>query len=321
MDIKTFRTRLFFISFLAFAIPAGLAGYAAWLDRSLLSDLQGQILLGSAPVAWLLFYITGVVFLPAGIDQGPAGSADLRKKLYSMRLLVLSFIFFAVVFAAFGTALHNHLVPEQPSWLRQALLFVAPVTWFFFYIIAGAMAPVKEEADGTAVREGKDEDGAGTAGDVEEETPGAEEQTPSETSTYVHEEQGPDQDEIREQTVVQVLGLLQREGRLVDFLQEDIEPYEDAQIGAAVREVHRGCRTVLKDALGLTPVLDAKEGTEVEVDEDFDPASIKLVGNVHGEPPFRGVLRHCGWRIEEIRLPSRTGTVNSNVIAPAEVEV
>jgi len=28
------------------------------------------------------------------------------------------------------------------------------------------------------------------------------------------------------------------EGRLVDFLREDIQPYDDAQIGAAVRAIH-----------------------------------------------------------------------------------
>ncbi len=321
MDIKTFRTRLFFISFLAFAIPACLAGYAAWLDRSLLDNMQGQILVAAAPVAWLLFYIAGIAFLPAGIVHGPAGSTGLRKKLYAMRLLVLSFVFFALVFAAAGTALHNHLVPEQPVWLREALLLAAPAAWLLFYMVAGAIAPVKDDTSGPAASQEKVEDSSAAAGEGEAPPQAEKGHAPSGAATYVHEEQGPDEDEIREQTVVQVLGLLQREGRLVDFLQEDIEPYEDAQIGAAVREVHRGCRTVLKDALGLAPVLDAREGAEVEVDEDFDPVSIKLVGNVHGEPPFRGVLRHCGWRIEEIRLPSRTGAVNSNVVAPAEVEV
>src|SRR5207253_6846543 len=35
---------------------------------------------------------------------------------------------------------------------------------------------------------------------------------------------------------VQLLAILQREGRLLDFLQEDVDGYADAQIGAAVRD-------------------------------------------------------------------------------------
>ncbi len=115
--------------------------------------------------------------------------------------------------------------------------------------------------------------------------------------------------------------MLQREGRLIDFLQEDIDAYDDAQIGAAVREVHRGCRSALKDVLGLEPVIQADEGAVVEVDEDFDPARIKLVGRVHGKPPFRGVLRHSGWRFSKINLPAWTGGGKPDVLAPAEVEI
>jgi hypothetical protein len=124
-----------------------------------------------------------------------------------------------------------------------------------------------------------------------------------------------------ETVVVQVLGLLQRKGRLLDFLQEDIEPYEDAQIGAAVREVHRGCRTALHEALGLAPVLPGEEGAEVEIEEDFDSRRIKLVGNVRGKPPFKGVLRHSGWRYTAVHLPQWTGPDNTDVLAPAEVEI
>jgi hypothetical protein len=124
-----------------------------------------------------------------------------------------------------------------------------------------------------------------------------------------------------EVVVVQVLGLLQREGRLLDFIQEDIEPYDDAQIGAAVRDVHQGCRAALKDAFGLAPVLSAAEGSQVEVEEDFDPTKIKLIGNVHGKPPFTGVLRHSGWRFTEIRLPQWTAMEKTDVLAPAEVEI
>jgi hypothetical protein len=121
--------------------------------------------------------------------------------------------------------------------------------------------------------------------------------------------------------IVQTLGLLQREGRLIDFLQEDIEPYDDAQIGAAVREVHRGCRAALKEVFGLSPVLKAAEGSQVEIEEDFDPTRIKLIGNVHGNPPFKGTLRHCGWKFTEAHLPEWTAKEKTDVLAPAEVEI
>jgi hypothetical protein len=122
-------------------------------------------------------------------------------------------------------------------------------------------------------------------------------------------------------TVVQVLGLLQREGRLIDFLQEDITPYSDEQIGAAVREVHKGCRQAMRESFMLAPVLDASEGSDVEIDEDFNPLHVKLVGNVHGKPPFRGVLRHCGWRYTTLNLPEWSSEKKTDVIAPAEVEI
>jgi hypothetical protein len=121
--------------------------------------------------------------------------------------------------------------------------------------------------------------------------------------------------------IVQTLGLLQREGRLIDFLQEDIEPYNDAQVGAAVREVHRGCRAALKEVFGLSPVLKAAEGSQVEIEEDFDPTRIKLIGNIQGNPPFKGTLRHCGWKFTEVHLPEWIAKEKTDVLAPAEVEI
>ncbi|MEA1990936.1 MAG: DUF2760 domain-containing protein [Thermodesulfobacteriota bacterium] len=121
--------------------------------------------------------------------------------------------------------------------------------------------------------------------------------------------------------IVQTLGLLQREGRLIDFLQEDIEAYDDAQIGAAAREVHRGCRAALKEVFGLSPVLEAAEGSHVEIEEDFDPTRIKLIGNIQGNPPFKGTLRHCGWKFTEVHLPEWTAKEKTDVLAPAEVEI
>lgn len=121
-------------------------------------------------------------------------------------------------------------------------------------------------------------------------------------------------------SALQLLGLFQRKGRLVDFLQEDLNLYDDAQIGAAVRGVHQGCRAVLTDHVRLRPVLDGEEGSLVTVPRGFDPAEIQLTGDVKGEPPFKGILRHRGWRIERIDLPLKT-SAEVGVVAPAEVEI
>jgi hypothetical protein len=121
---------------------------------------------------------------------------------------------------------------------------------------------------------------------------------------------------------VQLLALLQRDGRLVDFFSEDIAPYQDAQVGAAVRELHANCRKALGQYVTLEPVLDGEEDRPVTVEEGFDPASVKLVGNVTGRPPLRGLLRHRGWRVAEINLPALPPPgAGRAVVAPAEVEI
>jgi len=53
----------------------------------------------------------------------------------------------------------------------------------------------------------------------------------------------------------------------------------------------------------------------------MDPAAIKLVGNVVGEPPVRGVLRHRGWKVIEVSLPSLPQGTGRRIVAPAEVEI
>ena len=121
---------------------------------------------------------------------------------------------------------------------------------------------------------------------------------------------------------VQLLALLQRDGRLMDFFGEDITPYQDAQIGAAVREVHAGCRKALAQYVTLEPIMDGEEDGPVTVVEGFDPAAVKLVGNVTGRPPLRGLLRHRGWRVTEINLPPLQPPGGGRaVVAPAEVEI
>lgn len=120
---------------------------------------------------------------------------------------------------------------------------------------------------------------------------------------------------------LQLLGLLQRDGRLLDFLSEELDGYSDDQIGAAVRDIHRDCKRVLSKYVDLDPVIDREEDSSVEIPAGFDPARIRLSGNVAGNPPFRGVLAHRGWVAKEVRLPDRTDVSDPNVLAPAEVEI
>jgi hypothetical protein len=120
---------------------------------------------------------------------------------------------------------------------------------------------------------------------------------------------------------VQLLALLQRDGRLVDFLYEDISGYPDDQVGAAAREVHGSCREVLRRYLTVEPVVDVEEGRPMLVEPGFDPAQVKLVGNIAGRPPYRGVIRHRGWRVAKVELPAPSDGGGRSVIAPAEVEV
>lgn len=120
---------------------------------------------------------------------------------------------------------------------------------------------------------------------------------------------------------LRLLALFQRQGRLIDFLQEDIQGYANEQIGAAVRDIHRQCREVLKEHLVLERVLPQEEQSSVEVPAGFDPSAIQLTGNVTGQPPFRGTLRHHGWRVREIKLGPVPEGQDEFVLQPAEVEL
>lgn len=125
----------------------------------------------------------------------------------------------------------------------------------------------------------------------------------------------------RTDAALQLLALLQREGRLVDFLEEDLAGAEDADIGAAARVVHAGCRKALRDHVKLEPVRSEEEGGRVTLPEGFDAAAIKLTGNVQGHAPYTGTLRHRGWRAASITLPAAVGDAEVRIVAQAEVEL
>ncbi|CAB3787814.1 DUF2760 domain-containing protein [Pararobbsia alpina] len=123
------------------------------------------------------------------------------------------------------------------------------------------------------------------------------------------------------EAALQLLGLLQRDARFVDFVEEDIANYSDADIGAAARLVHDGCRATLREHFTIRPVREELEGSRVTLTDGFDATAIRLTGNVVGKPPFNGSISHRGWRVEEVRLPMLTKTHDATVIAPAEVEL
>lgn len=119
-----------------------------------------------------------------------------------------------------------------------------------------------------------------------------------------------------------LLAVLQREARLIDFLKEDIAPYSNEQVGAAVRDVHTNAAAALQRMFALQAVNNQPEGAPVEVPSGFDAARIRLIGDVAGPAPYRGILRHSGWEATKVQLPEWSGTEQSaRVIAPAEVEV
>jgi len=119
-----------------------------------------------------------------------------------------------------------------------------------------------------------------------------------------------------------LLASLQAEARLVDFIQESLEGHPDATIGAAARDVHRGCKAVLDRMFQLEPITEEQDGAEVEVPEGFDPLRYHLVGNVTGQPPYEGQLVHPGWKATKCQLPQWSGSDSAMYwIAPIEVEL
>lgn len=125
---------------------------------------------------------------------------------------------------------------------------------------------------------------------------------------------------------LQLLALLQRDARLLDFLMEDVSPYSDEQVGAAVRNIHESSRATLQRYLALQPVIDGVEGATTQLTAagalKNDPGAIKLLGNVPADGNVKaGILRHKGWKVEKIELPAYPAKTNLKILAPAEIEV
>jgi len=226
----------------------------------------------------------------------------------SSRTVLILVILLLAVLLALGNMLSNALVvqeltgsvpPPEPGLLRNAIQTIAGLlakgSWFVWFfagapLVVGAILAIIVAliGDTTTASAGK----TGTAMAAEPEVDGA----------------------------LRMLALLQQEGRLVDFLEEDIEPYSDAQVGAAVRAIHAGCRGALHQRMRIERIYAQEDGTPVELAAGFDASEVRLTGNVHGTPPFHGVLQHGGWRVSDVALP-KSGGVDAAVLAPAEVEV
>ena len=119
-----------------------------------------------------------------------------------------------------------------------------------------------------------------------------------------------------------LLATFQREGRLIDFLMEDLQGYNDAQIGAAVRDIHRDCAASMQRMFAMEPLTAQAEGSRIEVPAGFDPAMFHLTGQVAGQAPFKGVVRHHGWKAAKCDVPEWTGRDDAVfVAAPIDVEL
>lgn len=123
------------------------------------------------------------------------------------------------------------------------------------------------------------------------------------------------------EAALQLLALLQREGRLIDFLEEDVASFSDAQIGAAARVVHDGCRRALREHFPMESVRSEEEGSDVTLAKGYDAQLVRITGNVTGEAPFRGKLAHRGWKVREVKLPKMTEGHDASVVCAAEVEL
>ena len=127
--------------------------------------------------------------------------------------------------------------------------------------------------------------------------------------------------QVTHDAALQLLTLLQRDARLIDFTQEDLSTYSDADVGSAARVVHEGCAKVLREHFSISPVRTEAEGSRITLVQGFDARAIRLTGNVVGQAPFTGSLGHRGWRATEVHLPKLADGFDASVLAQAEVEL
>ena len=191
-------------------------------------------------------------------------------------------------------------------------LTAMPVTIDLLHVSLGAIALVLLIL--ILVRRGNErptpmDDLADTAGSPAASAPTAETLTPSQLKTT-----SPD-------AALQLLALFQQEARFIDFIQEDLLGFSDAEVGAAARVVHEGGKKVMNDYFALESVRDEPEESHITLAEGFDATAVRLTGNVIGQAPFTGTLVHRGWKVTEVRLPKLAEGHDAHIVAPAEVEL
>lgn len=129
------------------------------------------------------------------------------------------------------------------------------------------------------------------------------------------------QESTTDHSHLRLLALLQQSGRLIDFFKEELQEFSDAQIGAAMRQIHKDCGESLEKLVTIRPLMPEKEGSTITVPKGYDPAAIKISGKVKGDPPYTGVLVHQGWKAHKHSLPQKMGEYASEIICPAEIEI
>ena len=144
--------------------------------------------------------------------------------------------------------------------------------------------------------------------------PKAEEKTSPKPEPVILKQASPD-------AALQLMGLLQQEARFIDFIEEDVNAYSDAEIGAAARVVHKGCQKVIQTHFKLEPVRQEAENSRITLSKGFDASAIRLTGNIVGSAPYTGNLVHRGWRATKVKLPKLAEEHDVNIVAAAELEL
>lgn len=118
---------------------------------------------------------------------------------------------------------------------------------------------------------------------------------------------------------ITLLAALQRDARLLDLVFENLDAYQDAQIGAAARPCLKQCRESLERLVPMQRVIEGEENTVVDIPADAAATRVRWVDDAAGGT--RGRLVHAGWCAKSVELPVWSGPkADANVVAPAQVQ-
>lgn len=118
-----------------------------------------------------------------------------------------------------------------------------------------------------------------------------------------------------------LLGTLQREARFLDLVGEPLEGFEDAQVGAAARQVLSDVRKSLDRMFAVAPIAGEDEGSSVSIPKPASPVRYHVIGR-NADQATRGTLVHRGWKAGRCQTPSWNGASDDAfVLSPVEIEV